>query len=179
MWAACERTVTATNPPALKAEIEALSERGVRCSEVDEARWGSVTSIRLPGGGDVGLYQPKTQRHLSAPQADPWRSSRLRRRVSALEGPVPRLWHSRDDAHDHSAVGTLRTPDRPRWIGRAQSAPLVFLEEATQLAALGFEAAGLALAHLMRLTPAAAAGAAGAAAPRRGAVERRVGAPSE
>jgi hypothetical protein len=59
MWAACERTVTATDPPALKAEIEALSERGVRCSEVDEARWGSVTSIRLPGGGDVGLYQPK------------------------------------------------------------------------------------------------------------------------
>jgi catechol 2,3-dioxygenase-like lactoylglutathione lyase family enzyme len=43
----------------LTAEIEALSEKGVRCSEVDEARWGSVTSIRLPGGGDVGLYQPK------------------------------------------------------------------------------------------------------------------------
>jgi catechol 2,3-dioxygenase-like lactoylglutathione lyase family enzyme len=43
----------------LKAEIQALSENGIRCSEVDEARWGSVTSIRLPGGGDVGLYQPK------------------------------------------------------------------------------------------------------------------------
>jgi catechol 2,3-dioxygenase-like lactoylglutathione lyase family enzyme len=42
----------------LKAEIEALSEKGIRCSEVDEARWGSMTSIRLPGGGDVGLYQP-------------------------------------------------------------------------------------------------------------------------
>jgi hypothetical protein len=26
---------------------------------VDEARWGSVTRIRLPGGGEVGLYQPK------------------------------------------------------------------------------------------------------------------------
>jgi len=43
----------------IKAEIEALSEKGVRRSEVGEARWGSVTSIRLPGGGDVGLYQPK------------------------------------------------------------------------------------------------------------------------
>jgi catechol 2,3-dioxygenase-like lactoylglutathione lyase family enzyme len=43
----------------LKAEIQALSAKGVRCSEVDAARWGSVTRIRLPGGGEVGLYQPK------------------------------------------------------------------------------------------------------------------------
>lgn len=43
----------------LKAEIAAFREKGVRCSEVEEARWGSVTRIRLPGGGEVGLYQPK------------------------------------------------------------------------------------------------------------------------
>lgn len=43
----------------LKAEIAALGEKGVSCSEVQEARWGSITKIRLPGGGDVGLYQPK------------------------------------------------------------------------------------------------------------------------
>ena len=43
----------------LKAEISALAEKGVRCSEVQEARWGSITRIRLPGGGEVGLYQPK------------------------------------------------------------------------------------------------------------------------
>lgn len=43
----------------LKAEISALREKGVRCSEVQEARWGSITRIRLPGGGEVGLYQPK------------------------------------------------------------------------------------------------------------------------
>ena len=47
----------------LKAEISALGEKGVRCSEVQEARWGSITRIRLPGGGEVGLYQP---RHPSA-----------------------------------------------------------------------------------------------------------------
>src|SRR6266545_7695249 len=33
----------------LTAEIAALRERGIRCSEVDEARWGSVTKIQLPG----------------------------------------------------------------------------------------------------------------------------------
>jgi catechol 2,3-dioxygenase-like lactoylglutathione lyase family enzyme len=42
----------------LQAEIRALQAKGVRCSQVEEARWGSVTRIRLPGGGDVGLYQP-------------------------------------------------------------------------------------------------------------------------
>ena len=43
----------------LKAEISALAEKGVRCSDVQEARWGSITKIRLPGGSEVGLYQPK------------------------------------------------------------------------------------------------------------------------
>jgi catechol 2,3-dioxygenase-like lactoylglutathione lyase family enzyme len=43
----------------LDAEIAALQKKGVGCSEVQQARWGSVTKIRLPGGGEVGLYQPK------------------------------------------------------------------------------------------------------------------------
>jgi catechol 2,3-dioxygenase-like lactoylglutathione lyase family enzyme len=43
----------------LKAEISALGKKGVQCSEVQEARWGSIVKIRLPGGGEVGLYQPK------------------------------------------------------------------------------------------------------------------------
>src|SRR5215831_3817887 len=43
----------------LRSEILALGNKGVRCSEVQEARWGSITKIRLPGGSEVGLYQPK------------------------------------------------------------------------------------------------------------------------
>ena len=43
----------------LLAEISTLAQKGVRCSEVQEARWGSVTKILLPGGSEVGLYQPK------------------------------------------------------------------------------------------------------------------------
>ena len=43
----------------LNAEIAALGEKGIRCSGMEEARWGSVTKIQLPGGGEVGLYQPK------------------------------------------------------------------------------------------------------------------------
>jgi catechol 2,3-dioxygenase-like lactoylglutathione lyase family enzyme len=43
----------------LKAEIASLEKKGVRCSAVQQARWGSVTTIALPGGGEVGLYQPR------------------------------------------------------------------------------------------------------------------------
>ncbi len=43
----------------LAAEMESLAARGATCSPVEEARWGSVTKIPLPGGGEVGLYQPR------------------------------------------------------------------------------------------------------------------------
>jgi hypothetical protein len=43
----------------LRVDMERLAERGVHCSEVDEARWGSVRRILLPGGGTVGPYEPK------------------------------------------------------------------------------------------------------------------------
>jgi catechol 2,3-dioxygenase-like lactoylglutathione lyase family enzyme len=43
----------------LQAEIAGLAKKNVKCSDVHEERWGSITKVRLPGGGDVGLYQPK------------------------------------------------------------------------------------------------------------------------
>jgi catechol 2,3-dioxygenase-like lactoylglutathione lyase family enzyme len=43
----------------LKAEIASLAKKGVKCFEVQEARWGSITKMQLPSGGEVGLYQPK------------------------------------------------------------------------------------------------------------------------
>ncbi|MGX7678471.1 VOC family protein [Jatrophihabitans sp. DSM 45814] len=43
----------------LTVEVESLAARGVSCPPVEEARWGSITKIALPGGGTIGLYQPK------------------------------------------------------------------------------------------------------------------------
>ncbi|SRR6266481_1406776 len=43
----------------IKATMQELAEKGVQCGEVKEAPWGTVTTISLPGGGDLGLYQPK------------------------------------------------------------------------------------------------------------------------
>ena len=49
----------------LKAQMASLAKMNVKCSKVEEARWGSITKIRLPGGGEVGLYQPKHPTALS------------------------------------------------------------------------------------------------------------------
>src|SRR5579871_6972710 len=34
----------------LKATMQELSDKGVQCGAITEARWGSITSIHLPGG---------------------------------------------------------------------------------------------------------------------------------
>jgi catechol 2,3-dioxygenase-like lactoylglutathione lyase family enzyme len=43
----------------VRALIEQMKTRGVDCSPVDEQRWGSITRVSLPGGGKLGIYQPK------------------------------------------------------------------------------------------------------------------------
>jgi catechol 2,3-dioxygenase-like lactoylglutathione lyase family enzyme len=51
----------------LNAEMKSLAGKNVVCSPVQEERWGSITTIRLPGGGEVGLYQPKHPTALNQP----------------------------------------------------------------------------------------------------------------
>jgi catechol 2,3-dioxygenase-like lactoylglutathione lyase family enzyme len=42
----------------LPAEMAALAAKNVALSEVQQARWGSIVKIKLPGGSDISLYQP-------------------------------------------------------------------------------------------------------------------------
>lgn len=42
----------------VRACIKALEAKGVRCTGMSEERWGIRTSIVLPSGGQLGLYQP-------------------------------------------------------------------------------------------------------------------------
>ena len=47
----------------IHATMDELRGKGVEFSRpIAEARWGSVTSIALPGGGELGLYEPKHPR---------------------------------------------------------------------------------------------------------------------
>ena len=43
----------------LKAQMAALVKKGVRFGEIAEQQWGTRTTILLPGGGEIGLYEPR------------------------------------------------------------------------------------------------------------------------
>lgn len=46
----------------LDLEMESLKKAGASCEAVTQQRWGRVTRIKLPGGGTLGLYQPRHER---------------------------------------------------------------------------------------------------------------------
>ena len=46
----------------LDSTLKSLTEKGVAATEIEEEDWGLRTTIRLPSGGELGLYQPT---HLS------------------------------------------------------------------------------------------------------------------
>lgn len=43
----------------LSATITALERKGAKTTPIVQAGWGITTTVRLPGGGGVGLYQPR------------------------------------------------------------------------------------------------------------------------
>ncbi|MFZ0305093.1 MAG: extradiol dioxygenase [Terracidiphilus sp.] len=53
----------------LNSEIAKLTAKGVSCSGVHQERWGSITELMLPGGGRVGLYEPKHKTAIGAAAA--------------------------------------------------------------------------------------------------------------
>ena len=50
----------------VQALIAEMKKKDVTCSPVDEQRWGSITRLTLPGGGKLGVYQPKHPSPLTA-----------------------------------------------------------------------------------------------------------------
>lgn len=46
----------------LDAEMALLKQAGIRCETPSQQAWGRLTHVRLPGGGRLGLYQPRHER---------------------------------------------------------------------------------------------------------------------
>ena len=46
----------------LKAEMARLKQAGIACEPPSAQGWGTLTHISLPGGGKLGLYQPRHAR---------------------------------------------------------------------------------------------------------------------
>ena len=43
----------------LEAALAALKEKGVEATgAISEQRWGRLAAVRLPGGGELAIYQP-------------------------------------------------------------------------------------------------------------------------
>ena len=53
----------------LEATLAALAAKGVAHAAIGRERWGVRTTIRLPSGGELGLYQPLHPSPLSGSRA--------------------------------------------------------------------------------------------------------------
>jgi predicted enzyme related to lactoylglutathione lyase len=64
------------------ATVADLESKGVTISRpITDAGYGLLTSIRLPGGAELGLYQPKH------PLAAPWPSAKKNRKFTTRKRP--------------------------------------------------------------------------------------------
>ncbi|HVT58861.1 MAG TPA: VOC family protein [Thermoanaerobaculia bacterium] len=53
----------------VKAAVRELESKGVQIARaIHEESWGLVTALALPGGGEIGLYQPKHPTALHLPR---------------------------------------------------------------------------------------------------------------
>ncbi len=46
----------------VEAFIKEMKMRGIACSEIHNQGWGMLTQVTLPGGGTLGVYQPRHAR---------------------------------------------------------------------------------------------------------------------
>lgn len=46
----------------IKSFVQEISKRSITCSELQDQGWGILTSLKLPGGGPLGVYQPRHER---------------------------------------------------------------------------------------------------------------------
>jgi hypothetical protein len=66
----------------VRALVDELTKRGVKCTPPHDQGWGVLTQVKLPGGGTVGVYEPRHERPTF---------SRTSRKVSSLKRKVSRL----------------------------------------------------------------------------------------
>ena len=74
----------------VEALIADLSGRGVACAPVQDQGWGLLTHVTLPGGGRLGVYEPRHARpapHGAAAKKPAKRAARKPARKPAAKTP--------------------------------------------------------------------------------------------
>ena len=46
----------------INAFVKEMALHNISCSAVNEQRWGLITHLTLPGGGKIGVYEPRHPR---------------------------------------------------------------------------------------------------------------------
>ena len=68
----------------IRAFVEAMAKRRRKCSPIRNLGWGELTQVTLPGGGKLGVYQPRHARPAAAPPRKARKTAaRASRRASA------------------------------------------------------------------------------------------------
>ncbi|HEX2736066.1 MAG TPA: hypothetical protein VHM70_30910 [Polyangiaceae bacterium] len=52
--------------PDVEAFVEQLGAQNIACGEIQDLGWGRLTKVTLPGGGTLGVYEPRHERPPSA-----------------------------------------------------------------------------------------------------------------
>ena len=42
--------------------VSEMKSKDIKCSEISNETWGQISSLTLPGGGTIGVYQPAHER---------------------------------------------------------------------------------------------------------------------
>jgi len=72
--------------------VKAMAAQDISCGPVQDQGWGLLTQVMLPGGGKLGVYQPRHARPktMAAPKRRPKEKSRTRKRPARRAGRRPR-----------------------------------------------------------------------------------------
>lgn len=76
------------------AFLAEMKRRGVACDPVAEQGWGALTRLTLPGGGRLGVYEPRHPRPKASPsatrRANTKRTASRPRHVKSADAAKPR-----------------------------------------------------------------------------------------
>lgn len=91
--------------------VARMAERGVTCSAPQDQGWGVLTQVSLPGGGELGIYQP---RHARPAWSEPARARKPKARKSAKTRSAKRPPARRATAARKTSKPARRVPRRTR-----------------------------------------------------------------
>ncbi len=67
-----------------------MAKRGIACDAVQDQGWGLLTRLTLPGGGKLGVYQPRHARPKNPPAAPSKKVAAKKKKSAAKKKPAKR-----------------------------------------------------------------------------------------